>query len=245
MIDAFLKAVRTAAPPPQRREMTYDVTRLSLHFASLGPNASLSLDTLRTKAVCLLAVSLMARSSDLARILRDNGVRQRPDGSLDVRMWQPKEWRAGSKHADGAWSRWMLIQRHEDALRCPVAAVLDYMQRTAACVPHDRRLAVISETESTASGQPGAVVCDSGLFLASSRPNQSLSSQAIAKIIKKGLGMAGIDVSEFSAHSVRSAAASDAIDRGRPIMDVMNAGRWSSASTFLKFYARAVSRPRL
>jgi len=50
----------------------------------------------------------------------------------------------------------------------------------------------------------------------------------------------GIDVSKFSAHSVRGAAASNAVSKGVPIQSVLQAGNWASEATFAQFYRREV-----
>ncbi len=49
---------------------------------------------------------------------------------------------------------------------------------------------------------------------------------------------AGIDVSKFSAHSVRGAVASNAVSKGVPIQAVLQAGDWASEATFAQFYRR-------
>ena len=51
----------------------------------------------------------------------------------------------------------------------------------------------------------------------------------------------GIDVSIFKAHSVRSAATSDAFAKGVPMADILRMADWTNERTFRKFYLRECS----
>ena len=49
---------------------------------------------------------------------------------------------------------------------------------------------------------------------------------------------AGVDVSEFKAHSFRAASTSAAANKGVPINFILQTAGWANASTFAKFYER-------
>ena len=49
---------------------------------------------------------------------------------------------------------------------------------------------------------------------------------------------AGVDVSEFKAHSFRAASTSAAANKGVPINFILQTADWTNASTFAKFYDR-------
>ena len=49
---------------------------------------------------------------------------------------------------------------------------------------------------------------------------------------------AGIDTGTFSAHSVRGASATAAMDEGVTLTDILHVADWSSDTTFWRFYYR-------
>ena len=55
------------------------------------------------------------------------------------------------------------------------------------------------------------------------------------------MSLAGIDISRFKAHSIRSAATSKALRNGTPIDDVLMMADWSHAGIFFKFYCRSAN----
>ena len=54
------------------------------------------------------------------------------------------------------------------------------------------------------------------------------------------LRLSGIDCSQFSAHSTRSASSTLAANCGVSISDIMKVADWSRAGTFKKFYQRPI-----
>ena len=58
--------------------------------------------------------------------------------------------------------------------------------------------------------------------------------------MKEVLSLSGIDISQFSAHSARSASTSTAFKSGVPISDIMKVADWIRASAFKKFYQKPV-----
>lgn len=248
LITTFLQACKVTAPPPRHNEETFDVNIIISHLASLGPNNTLTLKDLRCKAIVLLAISLMARSSDLARVWRNNGMKQLPDGSLQVRLLLPKEWRAQGVHSEGLWSKWMVVPPHSDPLRCPVRAVVDYVTATTAHAPQDQSLHLLSSSSAPQKHKKQDLaphtLSDCCLFISLTRPFKSIGEEAIANVIKRELAAAGINADEFTAHSIRSASASAALDDGASVPHIMARGRWASVGTFMKFYAKTVKRAR-
>ena len=67
-----------------------------------------------------------------------------------------------------------------------------------------------------------------------------MSRDTISRWIKTVLELAGLDISQFSAHSTRAASTSAAFSRDVPIDCVLSAAGWSSQSTFCKLYCRPV-----
>ena len=81
--------------------------------------------------------------------------------------------------------------------------------------------------------------CDQ-LFLSYTAPHAPVSADTIARWIRSVLADAGIDTSQFGAHSV-CGAASSAASSLVPLDQVLRAGDWSTASTFHRHYRRRSS----
>lgn len=79
------------------------------------------------------------------------------------------------------------------------------------------------------------------LLLMIRKPHNAVTSQTVARWIKKVMTDAGIDTNIFSAHSTRSAATSAAKSVGMSLTGIMNAAGWSNSGTFHKFYHRTVN----
>ena len=78
------------------------------------------------------------------------------------------------------------------------------------------------------------------LFLSYIKPHKAVSKPSIARWIKEILGMAGIDIEIYKAHSTRAAATSKAEALGLRIEDIVVQGNWSNKTTFERFYKRPI-----
>ena len=67
-------------------------------------------------------------------------------------------------------------------------------------------------------------------------PHNPVGIQTIARYVKDFLGMAGIDLTVFTAHSTRKASTSKANNIGLTMSSIQKAAGWSSDSTFRKYY---------
>ena len=71
------------------------------------------------------------------------------------------------------------------------------------------------------------------LLISFRKPYKPVSSATIARWMKEVMRMAGIDITQFSAHSTRSASVTAARSQGTSIMSMAG---WSRLSTFETFY---------
>ena len=78
------------------------------------------------------------------------------------------------------------------------------------------------------------------LFISLIQPFGPVSGNTVGRWIKSFLGQAGVDISQFSAHSTRGAAASKAIASGISMDSILRSGDWSRETTFAKHYHRAL-----
>ena len=65
---------------------------------------------------------------------------------------------------------------------------------------------------------------------------KAVTTQTLSRWLKSTLGQAGIDVQQFSAHSIRGAGLSSAYNHGANIKQIVESGSWTNTGTFLKHY---------
>ena len=80
------------------------------------------------------------------------------------------------------------------------------------------------------------------LVLSYIKPCGPVTSTTLARWVKSTLAQAGIDTTNFKAHSLRSASSSAAYEAGAALPDIMEAADWSTVSTFTKFYHKPVCK---
>ena len=80
------------------------------------------------------------------------------------------------------------------------------------------------------------------VFLTYQKPHHAVSASTISHWIKSMLKQAGVDTSNFGAHSTRAASSSAAKQAGVPIMDILSTGGWSSERTFAKHYSVPIKK---
>ena len=78
------------------------------------------------------------------------------------------------------------------------------------------------------------------LFISYIKPHKAVKTSSISRWLKNVLRLSGIDTSQFSAHSTRSASSTLAANCGVSISDIMKVADWSRAGTFKKFYKRPI-----
>ena len=74
------------------------------------------------------------------------------------------------------------------------------------------------------------------LILSYAYPSKTINSQWIARYIKLFLATAGIEITVFTTHSVRSASTSKANNIGLSIKDIQKAAGWKGSSMFREHY---------
>lgn len=81
---------------------------------------------------------------------------------------------------------------------------------------------------------------DSRLFIITQKPYSGASKDTIAKWIKLGLKLAGIDLTLFTPHSTRSASTSALVNKV-PLDTIIKTAGWARECTFRKFYRKPVT----
>ena len=82
------------------------------------------------------------------------------------------------------------------------------------------------------------------LLISFQKPHKAVSIDTVRRYLLTVLELSGIDTSIYKPHSTRSAATSKAKAKNVPIDSFLEAGMWSTESTFSKFYDRPIVTQR-
>lgn len=107
------------------------------------------------------------------------------------------------------------LPRYKDPAVCPYTTLLEYIDKTKSLRGKSLQL-----------------------FVSFHKPHKPVSRSTISRWLKRVLFESGIDISVFSAHSTRAAAASAARDDDMPIDDILRIGGWSNAKSSISFIPR-------
>jgi len=191
-------------------------------FCSWSDNQELPLDKLRLKAVTLMAITFMARPSDLApmgmtfdpitmctknQVLSTNNIVFNDDGSMCVRFF-------GTKNDSTRTGFEVNVPKAKDHKVDPVNCVKVYIDRTCRVRPID----------------------DAPLFIALKSPYKAINSSSIARILGNAIQLAGLDNHIFSAKNFRPSAATAAVNSDVSADTAMQLGRWKTKEVFLNHY---------
>ena len=78
------------------------------------------------------------------------------------------------------------------------------------------------------------------LFISHIKPHKAVKTSLISRWLKNVLRLSGIDTSQFSAHSTRSASSTFAANCGVSISNIMKVADWSRAGTLKSFYQKPI-----
>ena len=115
---------------------------------------------------------------------------------------------------------WVTIKLFpENPLLCPVLAITAYLSRTKPLCSNDNNF-----------------------FISFVKPHKSVKARTLARWMKQILSVAGVDISMFASHTVRSASAAFMRDQmNYSIKEICAVANWSTRSgVFQKFYDRYV-----
>ena len=213
LVTQLLKGISQLRPPVPKYSYTWNVSEVLDFIKSLGKNEKLNLKLLSFKLAMLLSLTAPDRSSDLVK--RDLRYRTfHPEGVSFNLHGLSKTSRPGDPPKVSFHAAFP-----SDVDLCPVECLKCYEALTSAFRPKDPSL-------------------PNQLFLSYIRPHSPVTSSSVARWIKSILELSGIDISIFTAHSVRGAATSEALNKGISIPDILKMASWSNESTFQRFYYR-------
>lgn len=177
----------------------------------------MDLPQLIKKVILLLRIDCFARSSDLTKIFREEI--KRDEKAIELRFLRPKEWRPEGRNSFREWSPWIKVLRANDPQVCLVRTMDEWFRRSQRMVK-------------PVGGRFPLLCWSSGV---------ALTAKEISAQCAGAMREAGVD-EVYKPQSVRSAAASAAVDWGASLKEVVKQGRWSDKNMFLKYYYRKIPR---
>ena len=78
------------------------------------------------------------------------------------------------------------------------------------------------------------------VFVTTRKPYKPVSRDTVSCWVKDALASAGVDMTEFAAGSTRAAASSKARQAGVLLDEILEAGGWSRATTFTRWYRKEI-----
>lgn len=226
-IRAFRRSVNISHPTGPAIDTIWDLDLLFVFIASLGDNATMQLDLLQMKVIILLRIDLCCRTSDLVKLFRSE-IKWTPS-YFQCRFLRPKEWRPNGKNAYKQWSRWVIVHKVSKVSICTYRALEQWLSRTEKYVQYEARDGILRKHVLCSLPRGGVAF--------------GLGCKEISQIAHLAMINAGVPA-EFKPQTIRSAVASAAKDYGASMEDILNQGRWSEKSMFLKFYYRKIPRSR-
>ena len=211
LVCQLMKGIYNISPPAPKYDLFWDVEKVLTFLASLGENESLNLKQLSLKTAMLLALESLCRSSEIANIDRTS-IRSHIS-SIKFNLLKPR------KAQFGSGLEVISLNRKQDTRLCPVACLERYVTSTCALWNSNE---------------------GNHLFISWKKPHKPIHASTIGKWLKNVLAMAGIDVTKFSGHFTRGAAASRASRAGVPIDAILRLGSWRSRRTFQNYYNKSL-----
>ena len=212
IVTRLMSGVYHERPPQPKYSAVWDVTQVLSFLSSWPRNEALTVNQLTLKLTALMALAKAPRVSEL-RALDVSQRQSLPDGVLFRLAALTKTQRTGE-----AAKEFFLPSFTAQPHLCPVQCLHEYVSRTST-----RRTHVTA------------------LFISTRSPYQAVTTSTIARWLKAVLDKSGIDMTIFSAHSTRGAAATAASAAGVSLADILATADWSHPSTFVSHYYRPQS----
>ena len=211
-VCALLSGVFNERPPKPKYVFVWDVDQVLSYLESLATNNDLSDQLLNLKLAALLFLTSSGRCHEICYL----DVRYKVKTSSSYKFYftkVTKSWRRGQPPPVLEFEEFSANKK-----MCVVTCLSHYLERTA---------------EWRTEGQ-------NQLLLSHLSPHKEVKSSTISNWVKQVLKLSGIDVSKYQAHSCRSASTSKAKVLGLSVKEILERGRWSSKSTWQRFYNKEI-----
>lgn len=211
LVARFLKGVFELRPSLPKYNHIWDVSVVLRHLKTLQPICNLDLKALTLKLTMLLCLLTGQRCQTLSKL--DTTLMQKLPGKYVFTIGEKLKTTKPGRHIDPI----ELTAFEPDINLCVVTHLDQYLIQT--------------EKLRGSTSQ---------LLISYVKPHKAVSNTTIGKWCKAALKDAGIDVTEFTSHSGRSASTSYASQTSLTLKEILKAGGWSNAQTFAKHYQKPI-----
>ena len=198
LVSRFMKGAFETRPSLPRYGETWDVNVMLNYLSSLGLPAKQTLKMLTYKVVMLLSLLSSQRRQTIHAL--DISTMQLSLEKCTFMIKSLLKTSRPGKHLTAVEFKSYPLDKH----LCPVAHVAEYVNRTKTLRGNQNKL-----------------------FISFQKPYKEVSPDTIGRWLKTTLALAGIDVTKFGAHSIRSASTSAAKAMNIPIDIIMLNAGWS------------------
>lgn len=214
LVVRLLKGVFEKRPALPKYAVTWDVGKVLRYLTSLPVSSVISFKLLSYRLVMLLALLTGQRGHALHQL------------------------KLSDFFIDPSFSICQIVFSSKDKTTRPgfhtkPAVVSSY--------PHDKKLCLIDNfkhyVQRTEKLRPKTT---KELLIILQKPHHAISRSTFTRWIKDTLYASGIDITQFGAHSTRSASTSAALVGGASLESILKAAAWSSDLTFARFYNKLV-----
>ncbi|XP_038044662.1 uncharacterized protein LOC119719320 [Patiria miniata] len=212
LVIRFMRGLFNLKPQYPRYSHTWDVGILLRYVSKMEPLQSIALKQLTYKLICLCALTTAQRAQTLSL--------------FDISNMKVRNKQVCIKITD-------LIKTFKPGKPQPQVILSAY--------PHDKSVCVMRTLLEYLKRTRSFRGSKSKLFLSYTVPHKEIGTATVSRWLKQSLTEAGVDVSEFKAHSFRTASTSAAANKGVPINLILQTAGWASSTTFAKFYNRSDS----
>ena len=210
IICRFVKGVFNLRPAIPKTKRIWDVSIVLNHLRKLAPVHSLNLETLTLKTIMLIALLSGQRRQTLGLISLRNITVTNDLITISFGDLL-KQSRPGFQLKDISVKAYPVDRR-----LCPCRYLQEYIKRTK------------------------SLRKDQILFISWIKPHRAVSEDTLSRWLKSVLNDAGIDLTRFSAHSIRAASSSAASAANVPINTILDCAGWSNCGTFRKYYKKSI-----
>ena len=206
LIKRFMKGVFNSKPPVPRYSVIWDLGQVLTYIRNMGEDQTLSLKHLTHKVAALMMI-LSAQRVNYISSLSIKAMQMTPDSCT----FYPTKL---LKHSRPSFLGKPIVFKAypADSKLCIVTTLTEYLHRRAQLTDVDQLLVT---------------------FI---KPHGPAHHDTIARWLKNILQWAGIDITQFKAHSYRAASTSYAQTVQVPVTDILQQGQWKSEKTWQKYY---------
>ena len=215
LVSRFLKGTFTTRPALPKYKEVWDVNTVLEHLKTLHPAESVSLKLLTLKLVMLMAI-LSGQRCQTIHALTTRDMKVSDSKVVFIVNELLKTTKPGKE-----CTKIEFLSFNEDPRLCVVRYFSEYLKRTKDMRHGHQKLLVSYQ-----------------------KPHRPVSKDTVSRWLKHELKLAGIDTATFGAHSTRAASTSAAKAQHLSIKTIMDSAGWSSENTFMKYYNKAISKPK-